>query len=178
MTHDDQIIGTERTPGLTPFRVLFPIGAILFVAFWVWALFFASKTAVNKVEDRAWAERAETICAPVEERLREFELLADPDLDVRADLIVQSTDELAAMLDDIAAVKPTDAKGQAIVPQWIADWRTLLQNRYDYADKLRAGNDGPFTETAVNNVPISERIENFAGDNEMPSCAPPHGSVL
>ena len=38
--------------------------------------------------------------------------------------------------------------------------------------------DGPFTETAVDGVPISERIETFAGDNEMPSCAPPRGSVL
>ena len=42
----------------------------------------------------------------------------------------------------------------------------------------RSGQDGPFTETAVNNVPITERIETFAGDNEMPSCAPPRGSVL
>ena len=25
---------------------------------------------------------------------------------------------------------------------------------------------------------ITERIETFAGDNEMPSCAPPRGSVL
>ena len=43
---------------------------------------------------------------------------------------------------------------------------------------LRSGQDGPFTETAVNSVPMTERIETFAGDNEMPSCAPPRGSVL
>ena len=73
---------------------------------------------------------------------------------------------------------PTDEKGQAIVPAWEADYRTLLDDRYRYADMLRSGQDGPFTETAVNNVPITERIETFAGDNEMPSCAPPRGSVL
>ncbi|NND76234.1 MAG: hypothetical protein HKN44_14635 [Ilumatobacter sp.] len=171
----------ERTAariGLTPFRVLFPIGFALFVAFWVWALFFASKTAVNKIEDRAWAERAETICAPVKAQLRQLELLADPDLTVRADLVVESTDLLAAMLDDLDAVEPSDAKGQAIVPQWLADWRQLVRDRYAYADRLRAGTDGPFTETAVAGVPITERIETFAGDNEMPSCAPPHGSVV
>lgn len=168
----------ERKPGLTPFKVLFPIGAVLFTAFWVWALFFASKEAVNKIEDRAWAERAEAICEPVEQQLRELETLADPSLEVRADLVVRSTDLLAGMLDEIEAVEPSDEKGQAIVPDWIADWRTLLQDRYNYAERLRNGQDGPFTETAVRGVPITERIETFAGDNEMSSCAPPHGSVL
>lgn len=164
--------------GWTPFRVLFPIGFALFAAFWIWALFFASKTAINKIEDRAWAARAETICAPVKAELRALELLADPDLAVRADLVVRSTDLLAAMLDELEAVEPTDPKGQAIVPEWIADWRRLLADRYAYADRLRAGQNVPFTETAVEGLPISERIETFAGDNEMPSCAPPHGSVV
>ena len=167
-----------RVTGITPFRVLFPIGAALFVAFWTWALFFSSKEALNKIEDRAWAERAEEICEPVKTELRRLELLASPDLEVRAGLIVQSTDLLAAMLDDVSAVEPTDAKGQAIVPDWLADYRTLLNDRYAYADRLRAGQDGPFTETAVRGVPITERIETFAGDNEMPSCAPPRGSIV
>lgn len=167
-----------RVSGITPFRVLFPIGFVLFVGFWTWALFFASKESVNKIEDRAWAERAESICAPVKPQLKALELLADPDFSVRADLVDQSTDLLAGMLDEIEAVKPSDEKGAAIVPDWIADYRQLLQNRYDYADRLRAGENVAFSESAVNGVPISERIEVFAGDNEMPSCAPPHGSVL
>lgn len=184
VTHDEQFTPeghyrrAPRPTGITPFRVLFPIGAVLFIAFWGWALFFASKTSVNKIEDRAWAARAEEICAPVKQELREFELLADPDLAVRADLVVQSTDLLGSMLDEIDAVEPSDDKGQGIVPAWLADWRQLLQDRYNYSERLRSGQDVPFTETAVDGVPITERIENFAGDNEMPSCAPPRGSVL
>jgi len=184
VTHGEQIDSNghfQRKPrkkGLTVGKVLFPVGALLFVSFWAWALFFASKTSVNKIEDRAWAERAEVICAPVKEQLRAFEMQADPSLDVRADLVVQSTDTLGRMLDDLIAVTPSDAKGQAIVPRWIADWRQLLDDRYAYSERLRDGQNVPFTETAVNGVPITERIENFAGDNEMPSCAPPHGSVL
>ena len=179
MTHGEQIDNnghfqrTARKKGLTLGKVLFPIGALLFVSFWAWALFFASKTSVNKIEDRAWAERAEGICAPVKEELRAFEMQADPSLDVRADLVVQSTDTLGRMLDNLTAVTPSDAKGQAIVPAWIADWRQLLDDRYAYSERLRNGQNVPFTETAVNGVPITERIENFAGDNEMPSCAPP-----
>ena len=42
---------------------LFAVICVGFAAFWVWALFFASKEAVNKIGDRAWAARAEGICA-------------------------------------------------------------------------------------------------------------------
>lgn len=153
------------------------VGAVGFVSFWVWALFFASKEAVNRVDDRAWAERAEATCADYDVQIRALEAQASTDLVVRADLVVQSTDLLSAMLDDITAVPPTDDKGKAIVPAWEADYRTLLDDRYRYADELRSGQDGPFTETAVEGVPITERIETFAGDNDMPSCAPPRGSI-
>ncbi len=174
-----QTYGPERrTGGWTPLRFLFLIGAAAFVAFWFWALFLVDKTAVNKIEDRAWAARAEEICAPVKLEVRRLELQATPELDGRADLVVESTDMLTAMLDDVEAVEPSDPKGQAIVPDWIADYRRLLQDRYNYADRLRSGQNVPFTETGVQGVPITERIETFAGDNEMPSCAPPRSGVL
>jgi len=64
------------------------------------------------------------------------------------------------------------------VPDWEDEYRILLDDRYRYADRLRAGKNVPFTETAVNGVPITERIEKFALDNEMPTCAPPRGSVI
>jgi hypothetical protein len=159
-------------------RALFVLMLLLFALFWIWALFFASKSAVNKVDDRAWAARAEEICAAVDPELRALETQVSADLAVRAALVRESTDLLSQMLDDVVAVPPTDAKGQAIVPEWEADYRILLADRYRYADMLAAGKDGPFTETAVQRVPVTERIETFAGDNEMPSCAPPHGSVL
>jgi hypothetical protein len=140
-------------------------------------LFFASKEAVNKIDDRAWAARAEEICARYDVQIRALDRQRSADLDVRADLVVESTDLLTAMLDEVVAVAPTDPKGQAIVPDWEAEYRTLLDDRYRYAEVLRSGENARFTETAVNNVPITERIETFAGDNEMPSCAPPRGSI-
>jgi hypothetical protein len=167
-----------RTGGSKPLRLLFLLGAATFAAFWFWALFLVDKTAVNKIEDRAWSERAETICEPVKLAVRRLDLETATELDGRADLVVESTDMLSAMLDDLEAVEPSDAKGQAIVPEWIADYRTLLQDRYNYAERLRSGQNVPFTETGVQGVPITERIETFAGDNEMPSCAPPRAGVL
>jgi hypothetical protein len=163
---------------VTPGRLIVSAAVMTAVVFWTWALFFASKEAINKVEDRAWAERAEAICAPVKAELMLLEEEANEDIQVRAALVVQSTDLLAVMLDDLVAVLPEDDKGQEIVPLWESDYRTLLEDRYRYAERLRQGEDGPFTETAVNGIPITERIETFAGDNEMTSCAPPRGSVL
>ena len=159
-------------------RILLGLGAAAFIAFWVWALFLIDKTSVNKIDDRAWAARGEEICAPVKTALRELDLKASPDIARRAELVQQSTDMLSGMLDDLEAVRPTDDKGRAIVPDWIRDYRILLTNRYEYAAQLKAGDDGPFFETAVEGVPITERLGTFAGDNEMPSCAPPIAGVL
>jgi hypothetical protein len=158
--------------------VLGPV-IVAFAAFWIWALFFASKTAVNKIEDRGWAERGESICADAREQLEDLAdyRRVDPDdpamLAERAELVDRATDVLESMLDDVVAVTPTDEKGRAIVPDWESEYRTYLENRRDFADRVRAGDYGPFTEEFLE-VPVGERVATFAGDNEMPSCAPPN----
>jgi len=161
-------------------RVLFLIGFTLFAAFWIWALFFASKEAVNRVGDREWAARAEAICVESAEARYELADLTVIDVDDptaierRAELVDRSTDILAVMLDDLVAVAPTDEKGQAIVPMWEAEYRTYLGDRRAYADRLRStGEYSEFYETAVDGLPISERLATFAGDNDMSACAPP-----
>ncbi len=149
-------------------------------AFWVWALFFASKEAVNRIGDRAWADRAEQICADVNERREELADYTRIDvgdaslIERRADIVDQATDLLDEMLIELAAEQPNDAKGAAIVPDWLADYHTYVADRRNYADELRrTGDNSPFYETAEQGIPLSERIATFAGDNEMASCAPP-----
>lgn len=171
-----------RTP--RPERSIWRIPLIVIIAafavFWVWALFFASKEAVNKIGDRRWAERAEGICATAEaERLQLTDAVEfDPDdpalLVNHADVVDEATDIVEEMLNDVVAVAPSDEKGADIVPQWESDYRTFIANRRDFTANLRAGRTDPFTEAAIDGIPISDKIEQFAGDNEMPSCAPPH----
>ena len=151
---------------------------MLLLVFWIWALLFASKEAVNKIEDTAWAARAESICAETEAQLLALDARASGDLEVRADLVEESTLLLSEMLDEIVAVTPSDEKGRAIVPDWEAEYRILLEDRNRYAERLRAGENVAFAETAVEGVPITERLEKFTLDNEMSSCAPPRGSVV
>lgn len=167
----------------TPWRRLRRVAALsalaLFIGFWTWAIFFASKEAFNRFEDRAWAERAEATCASTQARraeLADYRRVdaTDPELLKERSIIIDaSTDLLEGMLDQITATLPTDPKGAELVPQWEADYRVYLQNRRDHARAVANGAHEPFREARRDNLPISERLEVFATDNEMPSCAPP-----
>ena len=150
-----------------------------FAAFWVWALFFASKEAINRIEDRDWSARAQQICLDADtarDALADYRRLDSGGAELireRADIIDAATDIMDDMVDDIDAVAPTDDKGAAIVPMWIDEYRTYIGDRRRYANELRTtGENLPFYETMAE-VPISERLATFAADNDMAACAPP-----
>jgi hypothetical protein len=80
---------------------------------------------------------------------------------------------IESMLAEVTAVRPNDAKGRAIVPLWADEYATYITDRRRYAEDLRTtGENLPFYET-MSEVPLSERLETFAGDNRMDACAPP-----
>ncbi|HWM22902.1 MAG TPA: hypothetical protein VNO51_24635 [Ilumatobacteraceae bacterium] len=172
-----------RTRGHVLSRIAIAFALVALVVFWTYALFFASKESVNKIGDREWASRAETICRQANEAREGLTDLrpVDPDDDEmlreRADIVDRATDIVEQMVDDVVAVPPGDEKGQAIVPDWEADYRMYLENRRSFADELRGGENVPFREAELEGVPISERIESFAVDNEMSSCAPPRDAL-
>jgi hypothetical protein len=171
---------TTRSGVRTAGRLAFLVGALCFVAFWTWALFFASKEAVNRIDDRAWAARAEQICQAADgERLQlaDFREMSEPTpalVRERADIVDRATDIIEQMLDDLVAEQPSDEKGRDLVPQWEADYRSYIEDRRTFTETLRAtGENSPFYETEAAGIPISEKLETFAGDNDMPACAPP-----
>lgn len=185
MTHteprplDDPDPMPDGRPRFTIGLVFIVLAFVVFVVFWVWALFFASKESINRIEDRAWTERSQQICAAANlerDELADFRRIDPDDLAMlrdRGDLIDSSTDVIESMLDDVTAVAPSDAKGAEIVPLWVSDYRTLVGNRRAYADLTRAGANEPFREAELEGVPISERITRFAIDNDMPGCVAP-----
>jgi len=146
---------------------------------WVYALFFASKEAVNKIGDEAWTQRADARCLVAKNErlaLADYRLIdeAGPQaLAGRASLVDRATDTIERMLQDIRETLPNDEKGQALIPLWIADYDTYVADRRAYAERLRAGDNSPFSETTTEGLPLSEKIATFAGDNRMKNCAPP-----
>ena len=165
----------KRIALTSTFVVLFAfIGAM-----WVYALFFASKEVVNEINDRAWTERVEIICkdaATERIALADFRPITDAGVDAlmeRARIVDLATDTLDKMLDNLETTKPQDAKGQAIIPLWISDYRKYIGDRRVYADQLRLGANVPFGESIVMGIPLSEKLSTFAADNYMKSCKPP-----
>ena len=163
-------------------RIVKPILVVVclgIAAMWIYGFFFASKESINRIGDRSWQQFAESRCAEAElERLELADLRRVNDvgpeaLNERATIVDKATDTLERAIDDIAERAIADDKGRAIVPLWLRDYRTYLQDRREYADDLRAGVNDPFAETKVDGIPISEKLSTFAADNLMKSCAAP-----
>lgn len=146
---------------------------------WIYALFFASKEVVNRVEDEQWRHQSDEICLVAKherESLIDLRLVGESGpnaLAERADLVDLATDSLENMIGSIAALPVADAKGAAIVPLWLADYRIYIADRRSYTDQLRKGVNLPFAESQVDHLPLSEKLSTFAADNHLTSCKPP-----
>ncbi len=152
---------------------------LLLAVMWVYAFVFASRESVNLIGDRAWQEYAEKRC--IEARLERAELadfrkiedVGPSALAGRAELVDRATQTLEDAIDDISVQPVVDEKGQAIVPLWITDYRTYIQDRREYAEMLRRGENKPFSETRIDGLPLSEKVSTFATANRMPACQAP-----
>ena len=148
---------------------------------WIYAFGFAPRESFNKINDTAWQERAQAHCKDAENIRFSFEDLTpmkadDPlALKTKAKLVDAATDALEKAINLIAADKPADAKGQELVPRWIADYRTYISDRRAFAKALMTATVRPyFAESEVEGVPISERISKFARENKMKTCQTPY----
>lgn len=176
-------VSIERTTGqnISRFISRFVIGICIvgLLVMWIYAFGFASKESVNKIGDQKWTARAEEICKKAEEQrlalvdLRQISDAGVNALTERAAIIDEATDTLDNAVKEISAISPIDEKGKAIVPLWIADYKTLIQDRRDYANQLRNGVNASFSESMFEGLPISEKISTFAADNRMTSCKVP-----
>lgn len=162
-------------------RVLLTAICVLIAGMWVYAFGFAPRESFNKINDSAWQARAQAHCKTAENIRFSFEDLTpmkadDPlALQAKAKLVEAATDALEKAIDLIAADKPADAKGQELVPRWIADYRTYITDRRAFAIALQTATVRPyFAESEVEGVPISERISKFARENDMKTCQTPY----
>ncbi len=148
-------------------------------AMWIYALFFASKEVVNRVSDEQWRQSSDEICIAAQkqrESLIDLRLVSESGpnaLAERADIVDLATDTLENMVQEIAALPIADAKGAAIVPLWLNDYRTYIDDRRNYTSQLRNGINVPFAESRVDQLPLSEKLATFATDNHLKSCKPP-----
>ena len=169
--------GPERP---SPWRYVILAVVIGLAAFWIWALFFASKESINGIGEDDWSDRAQAICEAADaerEDLADFRRVDAGDQAMLA--------ERAGIVDQATGHPRTDARRRRRrptdraprVPSWSPCGRPTTAPTSTtagaFSDGLRAGRADAFAETVVDGIPISAKIARFARDNFMPACAPP-----
>ncbi len=155
------------------------VGASVFLGlavFWIWV--FANRGSIahpDEFDDPAFAETAEAVCLPYQQRISELKnptLVETPE--ERAVLLDQATAELTAMIDELETLSaPADPKGAAAFPRWIADYRIYLDDRTVWGAVLATGDDPPFVVSGnEDGVRVTNRLNTWAEVNLMESCAP------
>lgn len=154
------------------------VGVTVFLAIvvmWIWIFSGAAKKAnPDHIDDRGWAADAEEACAATRDRIDERSRSAgNQDTEARADAIDASTDDLEALLADLADPLPESASDRSVVEPWLADYDQLVEDRRTYADAVRVNPDARFLTTEKFNDPLDRVVQTFAEVNDMPSCIPP-----
>lgn len=165
-----------------PLAMRWSVGRVLAVVTMIgiavfWAAIFAGlpkRTNPDYLDDRAFVERTEARCDVLLTDLRELPdgTFIDDHVE-RAEVLDDATDRVEEMVDEIAADAP-GGDDAVSVDGWLADWRTYVENRRDFADRLRDDPEARFLlDQSLGGDSVDKPIEVFADVNDMPSCATP-----
>ena len=157
--------------------VIFVVGLVVLASFGVWGYAYsgqADRPTPDTLDDPRFAALAASIC---EGAMAEFDTLPDPleaaDNVERAEQIRISNTIFSTMIDDLEAATTGTARDQQIIGSWLADWRTFVQNRADYADRFELDENARFYVASVGGERLERRIPRFADTNLISICSPP-----
>ena len=156
-------------------RVLAVTAGLALILFWLWIFSGAPrKQNPDYLEDRAWAERTEATCAATVARIDD--LPAAPQRRELGRAGRRGRPGQRRARSDAGRARrrpPVGQEDQEVVRPWLADWRTYLDNRRDYADRLRTDPDAQLLVDEKFSDSIETVIGTFAEVNEMDSCVVP-----
>jgi hypothetical protein len=123
------------------------------------------------IEDPAFAEAAEPICAVAQADIADLGLPTEVRSPAeRAALTDHGNQILRGMVAELRDLPAPPGEEGEWVHEWLDDWDTHIADRQAWADELAAGRDGPFVETPKQGFQISRAIDEFAEVNRMDSC--------
>jgi hypothetical protein len=181
------VTDTESTGPSETRRTLRRLGVIAvvasFVGIWGYVMyltFFEGRADLrDKMDDTRFTAAAEETCAESAQVFADLPLASETrSPEERGDLLDRGTDELERMVTRLEGlVPPREADEATAVERWLADYRTFVQDRREYADAQRdPANDRydqPFAVTDRGGFQIDVLIDDFAGINDMVSCETP-----
>lgn len=154
------------------------IGAVLLlVGMWVYVLYLAfgpgRADSPDTLDDRRFPTAAQVRCDQALDHIAELQPASQaPDAVARAATLDVANVELADMLADLEAIRP-DGEDGVLVGRWLDDWHTYLRDREAYADRLRVDEDARLLVSRKAGLQITEFLDQFAKDNDMPACSTP-----
>ncbi len=152
--------------------------ATLIGSFGVWVYAFsgaADRDPPDLLDHAAWSESAERICS---EALTDVEsmpgALDAESVDQRSEQLNRATDRFSDMVAGLEQLPTESSRDAQITTDWMADWRTLLEDRRRHAEVILDDPAAPFTITDIGvGERLDRRITRFATTNSMPSCVTP-----
>jgi len=157
-------------------RVAAIITGLTIVIFWAWVFSGApARTNPDRLADREYAASLEDRCQQLRNDIRVLpNAVTLDDLDQRLDILTQANGLVAIFIDDVEAGAPTTGDANKTVTGWIADWRTYLANREDYARRLQTDPDARLLlDLSPLGDSVDKTIEVFADVNMIEVCATP-----
>lgn len=152
--------------------------ALAGVVMWVYVLFIGNPENIDKLDDAAYGQQAEPVCAATVAKLEALGLVnkkADTPQE-RADLVDRSDAELKTMVAALRTIQPSNARDAETISKWLAAWDQWLADRAAWSTQLHRGEDAPFVEVQLpDGRPSSTPLNDFALINAMKSCATPGG---
>lgn len=160
-----------------PSRWVIGVAIVAMVAMWGYVVYLAfgpgRQGPPDELDDPAFAIAAQARCEQALAVVEQLPRAADTTSAVeRADVVEEANAAFRAMLDDLDALVPAGEDGE-IVQEWLADWRTYLDDRELYAEALREDEDSRLLVSPKDGQHITEYLDAFAADNHMPACSTP-----
>jgi hypothetical protein len=149
---------------------------VAIVALWAFVYVYAARAKpVDRLASQSFAQQAQRICVAAAGRLADLPPASASRTNVeRADVVVQSNQILARMLDDLEQAAPRSGTDGRMLQAWLDDYRTYLGNRVNYADRLRTDPSARFYETEKQpGEQITIPIDTMATANDMHACTAP-----
>jgi hypothetical protein len=168
---------TATPPRSRTGRTLVTIAVVGMVAMWAYVLYLAfgpgRAEPPERLKDRSFPVAAQSICnATLDQVAKLPPAFASKTAAARSVVLAQANADFAGMLDQLGRIVPTGDDG-TLTREWLADWHTYLGNRQDYATALRTDPKARLLVTAKGGGQITEYLDAFAGDNNMPACSTP-----
>jgi hypothetical protein len=168
----------ERAPGDRRGRTVVIVIVVAMVGMWGYVLYLAigpgRQPSPDRLEDPAFGRAAQAVCDAAHDDVAALPLASTAgSAEERAAIIDQANQRFETMLDEIEALRRPAGEDGEIVSEWIADWRTYLGDRAEFAAALRRDPEAQLLVTAKDRDQVTEYIDAFAADNHMAACATP-----